>query len=400
MRKNYRKFLGFLALCAIVLVSVSNIALGQALPTVNMSNQTICLGDSAMITVTGTPPFDIQFSTTLNGVSTGQFNRHIEASQINNNGEVFLASEDTGTYIFTLVSITDINGTNSSLSLSATVRVNALPTVKMTDLINSKDTICLGDSKELSLTGESPYTLKYKDNVWGENTMNIPGNTTTIASTLAGKFVFDLLELTDNNGCQVDLLNTTDNTVQAEILVNVLTVQMTGLKNGKDTICLGESKELVFKGIAPYNIEFRANGITYQKTDILTDTLLVPSEKTGSFGFKLVSLTDASGCTYDAANSTDTADIFVRGLPTLQMTDLIDDKDTICLGEEKALLFTGIAPFDVEFTSSKNNGAPGTFYKKGISSNNELVPSLEAGDFKFMLVSLTDGNGCQADISN
>jgi hypothetical protein len=193
-----------------------------------------------------------------------------------------------------------------------------------------------------------------------------------------------LVSLTDGNGCQADISNITDNTIEANITVRALpTVQMTDLINGKDTICLGESKELVFTGVAPYNIEFRANGTTDQKTNIPTNTLLVPSEQTGSFGFKLVSLIDASGCTYDVANSTDTADIFVRELPTATM---VASNQNMCMGDSISFIsFTGTAPWSVTY----NNGSTNIVESNISSPLCYFKPTVE-GIYSFTLKSVSD----------
>jgi hypothetical protein len=405
MRKNYGKFLGCLALCA-TLLSVSNIAWGQTL-TVSMSNQTICLGDSAMLTVTGTPPFDIQFSTTRNGLSTGQFNRHIEAGQINGNGEVFLPSEDTGTYVFTLISIMDANDTNSNLTLSATVRVNDLPTVSMRDT-----TLCLGGSAEIGLTGVAPFEIKFKtkkDGAWvgGSNESTATVFTRQLSSTEVtngkayvssmdyGVFEFHLLSVEDANCINTSLV------AMATVTVSALpTVQMTGLIGGKDTICLGESKELLFTGVAPFDVEFTSsknNGVTetFYKNGITSTSELIPSLEAGDFKFMLVSLTDSNGCKADLSNITDNiieAEITVKALPTVLMTELVNGKDTICLGESKELVFTGVAPFNIEFSGN------GTIDRKSnILTNTFLVPSEQTGAFSFKLINLTDASGCSYD---
>jgi hypothetical protein len=74
------------------------------------------------------------------------------------------------------------------------------------------------------------------------------------------------------------------------------------------------------------------------------------------------------------------------------MLGLTAGLDTICLGENKTLQFTGIPPFDVVFTSSRNNAPAETFSKTGINTNTYAVPSLEAGTFVFTLVSVKDAN--------
>jgi hypothetical protein len=264
----------------------------NSLPTVTMENQTICYGGSAKITVTGKAPFDIQFRTKRNGESTGTFNRHIDLVDIGSNGDVWIASEDTGTYEFELISIEDANCINRPSGIKATVRVNPLTTVRMS-----------------------------------------------------------------------------------------------GLTEGKDTICLGESKTLVFTGVAPFNLVFRSNGEEFSKTNIMTNTLAIPSEATGSFGFKLVSLTDASGCTFDAANSTDTADIFVRPLPEASIASA-----DICQGDSITLNYTGTMPWGFTY----NNGT-GEKTLSGITTAEYKFKSTLTGTFN--ITSISDVYGCTSTVT-
>ncbi|MDR0368793.1 MAG: hypothetical protein LBH82_06610, partial [Bacteroidales bacterium] len=241
----------------------------QQPPTVSMSDQSLCLGDSAAITVTGTPPMDIQFKTMKNGTwvsdSTNKteanatvFNRHLEATDIIG-GIAKIASADYGVFEFHLVSIADVNGVNNANN-TATVTVNPLPTIKMEGLdVNNSATICLGDSMELTLTGTPPFTLKYRDSRWGENTLpNIPGSI-KIASEETGSFVFELLELIDGNGCKADTNNKTSNTVKAEVLVR----DLPSVSMSDQAFCIGDSATITVTGIAPFDIQFKTkkNGV-------------------------------------------------------------------------------------------------------------------------------------------
>jgi gliding motility-associated-like protein len=365
----------------------------KAHPTVKMldlDNDTICLGESKTLVFTGVKPYDIEFRS--NGQTYHRTNINVDTLAI--------TSAHTGLFGFKLVNLTDASGCSYDAANStdtATIFVNKLPTVSMPNTA-----VCKDDNVTITFTGRPPFTLDYTVNgqlpsvytlptIFGGSGYSITqaGSSDTFTASIpageAGDFIFNLISVSDYNGC----VDTTGQTVNITVKAHP-TVKMLDLDN--DTICLGESKTLVFTGVKPYDIEFRSNGVTYYRTNINADTLAITSVQTGLFGFKLVNLTDASGCSYDAANSTDTATIFVKALPKVTVA-LVND---LCVGEGISLHFDGQPPYVLEysidgFSNPSDIGLPAsplTVY------NDTTIVAGSEGTFMFRFVSLTDDNNC------
>ncbi|MDR0604430.1 MAG: T9SS type A sorting domain-containing protein [Bacteroidales bacterium] len=381
---------------------VTATVLVNALPTVTMADMnpngtdTICIGESKDLVFTGVGPFDIEFTSTKDGQLVGTFYKRGITDKT-----YPVLSDEAGKFEFTLLKVTDHGtGCENTTPVTATVLVNALPTVQMADMNpDGRDTICIGASKDLVFTGTGPFDIEFTSKKDGQLVgtfykRNI-GSPYSVQSDEAGEFEFTLLKVTDRGtGCE----NTTP--ITATILVNALpTVQMLDLDNGKDTVCMGESKVLEFTGIAPYNLVFRSNGVEYSKNNITTNTLAVPSEQVGLFGFKLVSLTDASGCGFDAANSTDTATIFVHEMPTVSM----EDQD-LCYGDSATIKVKGTPPFNIAFNTLRNGVLTGSFNQTVLAD--EIYPdgtvriaSKDTGTYVFTLESITDANCINTGLS-
>jgi hypothetical protein len=162
---------------------------------------------------------------------------------------------------------------------------------------------------------------------------------------------------------------------------------MSGLTNGKDTICLGESKTLNFTGTAPFNISFTSGGTPYSINNITTNTYDVPSLETGLFTFELTGLTDALGCGYDVAHSTTSAEILVTN-PTVTIDAT---PATMYLGETRTFTFTGgVAPYKLHYTDNVWGAGVITSDADGIA----IITAEVVDTFTFNFVSVEDATGC------
>ncbi|MDR1985217.1 MAG: hypothetical protein LBQ28_10430, partial [Prevotellaceae bacterium] len=328
-------------------------------PTVSMANQEICYGDSASIAVTGSAPFDIKFKTKKNGdwvVEQGGnvndendaiiFNRHIAAEEITA-GIAKIASADSGVFEFHLVSITDANGCENTAAVTATVKVNSLPTVSI-----STTALCEGKGVDLHFTGASPFTLEYTVNGVNPSTIGLPASPltvvnsdTTIIAGSAGTFDFGLVKLTDGNGCKDNVARTETITVYPLPTVSV----------SKTEVCEGEGVEVTFTGKAPFTLDYTVNSVNPSTIGLpaspLTvsgnDTTIVAGSAGNAFVFDLVSLKDDNGCE-NLVVQTET--IKVNPLPTVSVSTT-----TLCEGAGVQLDFTGTAPFTLEYTVDGNN---------------------------------------------
>jgi gliding motility-associated-like protein len=276
-----------------------------------------------------------------------------------------------------------INGVKcDNNTITGTIKINPKPAVTMSDTV-----VCIGDGVKIAFTGTPPFILEYEVEGNDPALIGLPaspllvsGQDTTIVAGSAGDFEFRLISLTDNNSC----VSTVDQTVNVKVHDRP-TVKMLDLTDGKDTICLGDSKTLVFTGKAPYDLEFTSNGITYYKTNILTDTLLIPSLEAGTFNFVLVSLTDAY-CSYDAAASTLTAEILVHALPDTPVITV----NNVCYGDE--LIFkTGSGYAEYEWIDVINSVT--------VTTSDSVIKQTATGTYTYK-VRVKNSNGCWSEYSD
>ncbi|MDR0603026.1 MAG: hypothetical protein LBG80_01815, partial [Bacteroidales bacterium] len=413
------------------------------LPTVSMDqSQPICMGDSVAIKVTGTPPYDIKFKTQRNGVWVNSsdgleanaeiFNRHLEGTDIKD-GKAYIASADTGTYTFTFVSIQDANCINDTSKITAEVRVNPRPRVSMASL----QTVCKGDSAEISLSGTPPYEIQFKTKKNDEWVINDEGETSSTAGK-AGAYIFrrnlaatDVvdgkakIETADTGTYEFYLVSIQDNncfndTLEATGKVRVNPRPTVSMEDQE--ICKGENATISLTGTAPYEIKFKTqrNGVWVGGTDeasaiefrrnltsaeVIGGKAFIPSEDTGTYVFHLVSIEDAN-CLNTITTST-TAKVRVNALPTVSMRDT-----TLCVGGSAKVYLTGKAPFTIDFETLYNDGLEtndtlsGTFSRNvtavdlqtDVDGDYVLIASEYIGKFAFTLKGLTDDNGCSAVI--
>jgi gliding motility-associated-like protein len=360
-------------------------------PTVSMADDTICFGDSAKIVVTGIAPFDIKFSTTRNGSPTGTFNRHVELSEVNSNGEVFIGSADTGTYVFTLISIEDANCINTALSASATIRVNPLPTVSMAD-----DTICYGDSAKIVVTGTAPFDIKFSTTRNGTTTgtfnrhveageINANGEV-FIGSADTGTYVFTLLSIEDANCINTAL------SASATVRVNALPTVTVDVPS--NDLCKGEEINLHFTGASPFTLEYTVDGNNPNTVGLVsplvvhgTDTAIIAGSA-GTFKFEFVSLTDDNTCmgTSNVADFT----VTVNDLPAKPTITV--NADSVCLGA--TLIFTapsGYTQYEwIEIKETTNDT---------VVTISDTTGKTATGEYRY-IVRVQNSHGCWSEYSD
>ncbi|WP_373512788.1 beta strand repeat-containing protein, partial [Persicitalea sp.] len=135
--------------CAVDLTDVSTITV-NALPTAAVSGGgSVCEGETlpdVSIALTGTTPFTFTYNdgttpTTVTGTSTNPY---------------IISGASAGTY--TVTALNDANCAGTSLTGSATVAVNPLPTASIT---NNNGPICAGNDVTFMVNGTSGATLTY-----------------------------------------------------------------------------------------------------------------------------------------------------------------------------------------------------------------------------------------------
>ena len=117
----------------------------------------------------------------------------------NPNGEDYSPGALTNETYYKRIVLSGLHGCCVDTSSMITISINPLPTAVLQD---QTDTLCSGEEKDLSvsLTGQSPWNLEYSD---GINSISkvITGANSVIAVSPASTATYQLVSVTDNNGC-------------------------------------------------------------------------------------------------------------------------------------------------------------------------------------------------------
>jgi gliding motility-associated-like protein len=400
--------------------TVSATILVNALPTVYMPNTPVCKDETVDLLFSGIPPFVLDY--TVNGFAPNYyhlptvFKDNTDATfDPNDENQVMLTSTGNGLYRgsvvageagnfnFTLISLIDANGCKNDSAKTVHIKVKDLPTATITDsavCVNGFITVHAQDSitylyiefekaDPLSTGNGTMFSHAYTDTIPEDGYFVIPVDSlqTIIPST-------DAIYNYTMRISGVECLN--GNIITGTIKINPKpTVTMSNT-----VVCVGDGVNISFTGTPPFILEYEVNGGNPALAGLPASPLHVSQQDTtviagsaGDFEFKLISLTDNNLCTDTVGK---TVNVTVNSRPTVTMLGLDGNgKAEICLGESMTLVFNGLAPYDLEFTSS---GA--TYYKTDIQTDTLHVPSLETGTFNFELVRLMDATYCSADLSN
>ncbi len=352
-------------------------------PVVTISGTTtITQGQSTPITFNltiGTPPFTVIYD---DGTST------ITSPSLNSTTGTINVSPNAST-TYTLVSVTDANGCIASLSGSAIITVNQLPTVTIT----GDATICSGQNSPIDfiLGGNPPFTVDYTVNgaaafsvfnSVGSNVLNMSPFVTT---------TYTLVSITDGNGV-------VDNAVSGSVTITVNPLP-TAIISGDNTICDGMQTPLNFTltGASDYSLTYNPGGVVVtlnaSGNDATTGNPIMVSP-TSTTSYSIVSLTDANNCTNAGSGS---ANITVNPLPDMQISAT---STTLCAGQSAALGFTptGTAPFNLNYTVN-GTSTNVTLDAAGTISGTPVAVT-PASTTTYTLVDVTDANGCLNSLLN
>ena len=256
-----------------------------------------------------------------------------------------------GTYI---VTITDNNGCDTSLTTTLTNPPALTGTTTITSFFNGVDVSCLGASDGSAIAtlfgGVPGYAYQWDANAGS-------ATTDTVGGLSAGQY---FVTVTDTNGC-----DTVMNVVLTEPTGIGATIGVTSAYNGEDVSCFGgadgEATVTGQGGTTPYFYQWDAN----------TGGLVGPVATGLTAGTFSVTVADANGC--------DTVLSVTLGEPT-PMVLTTDSLITTCFGgsdgEASVMASGGIGPY----TYNWNSG-----------STNDTASGLFADTYT---VTVTDHNGC------
>ncbi len=237
-----------------------------------------------------------------------------------------------------------INGGICSDSLSTAVNVSTIATTTANITPNGTNNICSGDSIELVADAANSYE-------WYRDGGIIPGATdSNFFAKTAGNYT---LKVTNGGICA-------DSTTVPTV-VNIFNTPVASItQNGLDTICLGDSTELVSDNIAD-NYEWYRNGSLIGGAS--DSNFFV--QASGSYTLKLIN----GGVCSDSLNIA--IDIRVMGIPNASVSPL--GPFNICGSDSVLLTSTGATGYQWYQDGMIIPGAMDTFYYASAAGNYTIV---------------------------
>ncbi|MEZ5104642.1 MAG: HYR domain-containing protein [Draconibacterium sp.] len=330
------------------------------LPTAAISGSaTVCRDDSQPVITfagsDGTAPYIFTYN--IDGGAT----KTVTSS--GNSATVSVPTNSSGSFVYSLISVEDANGCYQTQTGSATIQVNPLPTA----VISGTDIVCK-DATQPQITftgaeGATPYIFTYTDGS-GTKTVTSSGNSATIdvPTNSAGIFIYELIQVEDNNGCSQNQGGTATITVTDPILASATITDAINCFGGTANVQVSASG-----GTPPYTFNF--DGKTPNSNGIFGGI-------TGSVAGTVYnwSVTDANGCAAYNGNISVTE-------PEQLTANASITSAIICNAG------TGTV------TIAASGGTPPYSYKlKGINSSTGIFTNLVAGNN--IAWSVTDANNC------
>ena len=314
-------------------------------------------------------------------------------SSVNSNSVSLLAPTDnTGTYVYSLVGVQEAGGCVSQASGVATITVNPVPSAS----ISGTATICQGSSSPIVLftgnNGIAPYTFTYRVNGGAAQTISTTtGNSVNlpVSTATAGVYTYELISVQESSGtnCISPASGSVSVTVRALPTATI---------SGNTIICRNApAPSILFSGdggTLPYTFSYKINGGELQTITTSggnsTANVQVRTDAAGIFNYTLVSVQEA-GSTACANLTSGTATVSVNPLPSAT----ISGTASVCQNSiaPQLILRGSGATTPYTFKYQINGGSEKSIVSEGdIATIN--VPTNNAGTFTYSLVSVVDGS--------
>ena len=266
---------------AIATVSVSLIPAISITPSLS----TICIGQSTVLSTSGSGPFLWTASSGANPISVST---------------VTVTPASTTTY-------TVLSGTGACTTQAvATVSIAAAPAINITP---TNTTICLGESVSLSSTGTGPF-------IWTSSSGTNPSSSANVTVTPSSTTTYTVLSGT--GGC----------TTTAVATVSISPPLSTSITPSNTTICLGANANLSSSGAGPFTWT-ASTGVNPGGT---ASVIVTPTTNT-----TYTVLLGTGACTAQAV-----ATVSIAPALTVNITPSIS---VICVGQTANLSCNGIGPY-------------------------------------------------------
>jgi len=353
-------------------LSGSAIITVNPLPTATISGTaTICSGETAVITFTGTANSTVIY--TINGGANQQL-------VLNASGTGTVSTTTAGTYALVRVTSSGTPACSKDVSGSAIITVNPLPTATL----SGTTAICSGNTTVMTFTGTANAVVTYTVDGGTNQTIALNGNGTASLTTpvLTTNSVYTLVSVTGVNSCSQNL------TGSATVTIMPLP---TATISGTRTICSDTTATITFTGTANAVVTYTVDGGTNQTITLNGNgaaSLTTPVLTTNSV-YTLVSVVGANTC---SQNLTGSATITV----TLQLTAAISVVSPICSGSATTVAFSGTPNAVVTYTVDGGTNQEITLDANGTASL--ITPTLTANSV-YNLVRVTLDNNCSHDVT-
>lgn len=242
------------------------------------------------------------------------------------------------------------------LSYSSAIPVVFYPNPAATWIANSP--VCEGDVSTIDVeltVGTAPYTVTYNPGGVIENIATPIGVVNLTTGQLpVGNNAFDLINITDSNGCQV--IGTP--IFSTNVLVNPLPTYTVTTTPANGAICVGDNVDLnfTFTGTPTYDISYAANTVAQPAIVGVNNPFSLTLSPTTSTNYEIVSVTDGNGCVGASTN----VPVTVNTIPTYTISA---DKTDMCENDVATITFNitgGNGDYEIDYTSDNPADLSGT----------------------------------------
>ncbi|HRN99415.1 MAG TPA: hypothetical protein PLA69_08920, partial [Flavobacterium sp.] len=284
------------------------------------ANQTICSGQPATVTFSGTPN-----ATVIYNVDGGS-NQSIVLSA---SGTATVTGTYTATTVFNLVSVASAGTPSCSQPVSGSATINVLPLPVAT--ISSNQTICSGQQATVTFTGTPNSVVTYSINGGANQLIILNGSgTASVTNTYTANTTFTLISVVSSGtpSCTRPLTGT--------VVITVVPIPVVTISSNA-TVCPGEQATVTFTGTANAQVTYTVNGGPSQSITLnAAGTASITQNYTATTTYTLTAISTAGvpSCPAPAAGS---VTIAVLPLPTAT----IAANTTICSGQTTTVTFAG-----------------------------------------------------------